>query len=223
MTGLRLTYRPCCFLLGVSGGSRPAGCGSPSGGPGPGSIGALAASGSGSVGAWRYRGSVVRGLAASGSGSVEVRRSGVRRRRGPAVPGPCGPGAVGVRWSGVRRCRGSAVRGLVASGSGGAGSPGVRESGGPGLGWCGPGGFRGWGWVPGVGFGVLGAWVLMGSEGVRQTAVDGQGRRRGHRHTRHSCCAGEGSFDYSDGSQAAAGAGPAGGAGRSDGAGGHAE
>ncbi len=144
--------------------------------------------------------------------------------RSPAASGPAASGPYGI---GVWRRRGPAIWGLEASGSGGigvwrAGSGGVgvwwcwwSGSSGPGPVACGPGGFRVWGWVGGLGG--------DGVRGVRQTAVDGQGRRRGHRHTRHSCGAGEGHFDCSDRSQAAAGAGPAGGAGRPDGAGGHAE
>lgn len=175
-TGLRLTYRPCCFLLGVSGGSRPAGAAHPP------AARQYWQAGVRRHRAWRHRGPAVRGPAVW--------------RRGLAALGSCGPGSGGV---GVSLCWWSG--GLVVwwSGSSGPGLCGLRVGPGPGL---------------GLGLG-LGFWGLGvgGVRGVGQGAVDGQGRRRGYRHTRHSCCAGEGRFDYSDCSQAAAGAGPAGAAG----------
>lgn len=137
--GLRLTYRPCCFLLGVSGGSRTAGAAHPP--PALRRTGTRHLIGARQSGARQHRGPAVSGPAvsgscgqglavsgpaASGSGGIGAWRSGVRQRRGLAA----GSGGVGVWWAG----------------SGGAGGPGVRGRGC--VGWAGSG--------CGVGPGVLG-------------------------------------------------------------------
>jgi hypothetical protein len=115
--GLRLTYRPCCFLLGVSGGSRTAGAAHPP--PALRRTGTRHLIGALQSGARRYRGPAVRGPAVSGpgspgSGGIGARQSGVRRYRGLRCRGP----AVRAWRYRVRRYRGLVVRGPAVSGSG---------------------------------------------------------------------------------------------------------